>query len=297
MVKVTAYKNKLCQYEQRGASILEVILSSAIILIVTPFLYNQIVDTTHTIQDINTANKIISLKDAVINYVRLNQNKWPDVAQIKMDDNDVKSISNLIHTAFIDQYQVMGATVTDVYLAFDLNETELRTVGVAKHIGQEASVVSGDGVAYGETWAVTAPDFKPGDLIYRVSRDFDAEDKLKYLHRGTMGEDNLNTMQRDLYMGYSNIFNVGTIDALFADLRNIQTTFVEADYMEADTIYFSAGANMNAEKVSIGARPSLNLVIPAGTTDKPVTLGQNSNRSDIVLSSSAPSLYPLQSTI
>ena len=68
-------------------------------------------------------------------------------------------------------------------MAFDLGKTELRKSQVARHIGTDAAVVGVDGVAYGRTWAVAAPDFKPGNLIYRSTRDYDGEYKTRFLHR------------------------------------------------------------------------------------------------------------------
>ena len=233
---------------ESGASLLEVLLAMAIVAMATPLLYSQISDTNDTLRDIAAANKIIELKDPVLNFVRLNQNDWPDVAQIKLSDEELDEISDAPKAGFIDKYAVNGATITDVYLAFDLGGTDLRTSKIAQHIGADAAVVGGDGIAYGRTWAVAAPDFKTGDLIYRISRDIDGEDKTRYLHRTETGEENLNVMLRDLNMNNNRIYDVGTIIAKSAKINNATSQFIEASRLVADTLYFSSGANLDGEQ-------------------------------------------------
>lgn len=239
--------------QESGASMMEVLLALAIVALAAPFVYKQIANTNQTIYDISRANGIIKLREPVLNFVRMNQDRWPDVAQIKLSDEELDSISELPSSAFIDKYSVRGATVTDVYLAFDLGETNLRSAQIAHHIGIDAAVVGADGVAYGASWAVAAPDFKPGNLIYRVSRDFAGVDKSKFLHRGSSGEDDLNVMFRDLNMGGFNALDVGTVTASSAKIKNASATFVDIADAVAQNVYFSSGANMDGGRVSIGA--------------------------------------------
>ncbi len=245
---MTACKCKHFSDAERGASILEVLLAMAIVAMATPLLYSQISDTNDTLRDMAAANKIIELKDVVLNFVRLNQNDWPDVAQIKLSDEELDEISEAPSAGFIDKYVVNGATITDVYLAFDLNTTDLRASKVARHIGADAAVVGDDGVAYGRTWAVAAPDFKTGNLIYKISRDTDGEDKTRYLHRTETGEENLNTMLCDLNMNNNRVYDVGGINAKSAEIRNASTQFIETSNMVANTLYFSSGANLDGEQ-------------------------------------------------
>lgn len=232
---------------------MDVLLAMAVIAIAAPFAYNQIASTNHDIQDMATAKKIIALRAPVLNFVRLNQDKWPDVAQIKLDEEELAQISPDASAGFIDKYAVVGATITDVYLAFPPATTDLRQANVAKHIGGDAAIVGADGIAYGNAWAVVAPDFKQGDLIYRITRDLSGEDKSKYLHRGTSGEDDLNVMMRDLNMGGYNVYGVGTMLAESAQVKSANALFLESDDVMADTIYFSDGASMDGGNVSIGA--------------------------------------------
>lgn len=235
----------------RGASITEVLLAMAIVAMAAPFAYNQIAQTNDTIRDIAYARKILSSRDSVLNFVRINQDKWPDVVQIKLDETELQGIAPNAIAGFIDKYNISGAVVTDVYLAFDMNKSNLRANKIAKHIGGDAGVVDFDGVAYGNSWAVSAPDFKAGDLIYRVSRDVAGEDTTKYLHRATNGEDDLNVMARDLDMASHHIYNVATVAAESVKARNANTSFLNATDLTANTVYFSSGANINGENVTI----------------------------------------------
>lgn len=241
-------RNTFLNGSECGASILEVLLAMAIVALATPFLYNQISNTNDTLRDMAEANKIIALRDPVLNYVRLNQNDWPDVAQIKLSDEELDEISEEPISGFIDKYTVNGATITDVYLAFDMNGTDLRTTQIARHIGNDAAIVGTDGIAYGRTWAVSAPDFKPGNLIYKISRDLEGEDKTKYLHRTETGDEKLNVMMRDLNMNANKVYDIGGIIAKSAKISSASVQFVDAENLVADTLYFSNGANLDGDK-------------------------------------------------
>ncbi len=245
-------KSFLFTHTQRGDSMLEVILSMAIVAMAAPFLYSQISDATDRVRDLSIANNIIAHQDSVLNFVRVNQDAWPDSAQIKLNADELKQISDAPHAGFIDQYTVQGATITDVYLAFDLGANAVRTNKIARDIGIDAAVVSSDGVAYGTGFAVAAPDFKEGDLIYRITRDTNGIDKSKYLHRASVGEQGLNTMQRDLHMGGNNMYDIGTTIAKSAGFDNAAATFIETESLTADSVYFSAGANINGGNMYVG---------------------------------------------
>ena len=237
----------------RGASMLEVLLAMAIVAMAMPVVYSQMNKVNESLRDMLDARKIIDSRDDVLNFVRLNQGSWPDVAQIRLADEELDAISELPKAGFIDKYFVNGATVTDVYLAFDLGKTKIRTNRIAKNIGTDAAVVGIDGIAYGDSWAVAAPDFKEGDLIYRISKNIIGEDKSKFLHRTEMGEENLNTMLRDLNMAGNKILDVGGIDAKSARINNVSTSFIEVGSLLSDNIYFSSGANLYADNAAFGA--------------------------------------------
>ncbi len=250
---MTVFRTRIFDDKNRGASILEVLMSMAIVAIAMPFVYSQIAETNNNIRDMAIARDITDLRPYVLNFVRLNQDTWPNTAQIRLSTEDLDSISGGIDAGFVDKYLISGASVTDVYLGFNTGATNLHTANIAHHIGDDAAIVGADGVAYGRTWAVSAPDFEPGDLVYRISRDVAGEDKTKYLHRGSSGDDDLNVMLRDLNMGGYNIYDIGGVFTSTMRTREITSTFVTANDLTAQTIYFSNGANMAGNNVSIGS--------------------------------------------
>ncbi len=247
--------NKSCIFDDnsRGASILEVLLSMAIVAMAAPFVYNQISRTNQNIVDMRVARDVTYVRNDVMNFIRMNQDKWPDTVQIKLSDEELAGISDFPHAGFIDKYALRGATVTDVYLAYDLRMDALRVADIAHHIGADAAVVADDGVAYGDAWAVAAPDFNVGNLIYRISYDYSGEDMHRFLHRGTSGEDDLNTMLRDLNMGGYNVFDVGTVTADSAKITDASASFITSPDVSADSIYFSGGAIIDGGTASLGA--------------------------------------------
>lgn len=248
---MAVFKTKIFNDINSGASALEVLLSMGIVAMAAPLVYSQISETNRNIRDMATAHEIVEQRGDVLNFIRLNQDEWPDVAQIRMTDEELEIISHGAHAGFIDKYAVRGTTITDVYLAFDINAPGVQTANIAHHIGEDAAVVGPDGIAYGRTWAVAAPEFNVGDLIYRISRDVFGEDKTKYLHRGTSGDDDLNVMLRDLNMGGYDIYDVGDVVASATRIQDVSATFVKSEDLSAQTIYFSNGANMMGGNVSI----------------------------------------------
>lgn len=248
---MTVFKTKIFTDENRGASVMEVLLALGIVALATPFVYNQISRSTQTVRDMAHAHQIMNVRDSVLNFVRMNQDKWPDIAQIRLDEEELRAISDMPVAGLIDKYSVRGATITDVYLAYEIGDDLMATSRIASHIGANAAVVADDGVAYGASWAAAAPDFEPGDLIYRITRDVSGSDTSRYLHRATSGEDDLNVMFRDLNMGGYNVYNVASIFADSVTANNATAFFVNANDIAAENVYFSSGANMDGGDVFI----------------------------------------------
>ena len=246
-------------------------MAISIIAVAAPFMYKQIERTYSDIENISVAQKIVDMQDAVLNFVRLHQEDWPDEAEIKLSDSDIREISPAIVSGFIDKRQLSGTTITDVYLAFDISDSAVRTNQVARQIGGTAAVVGDDGIAYGHGWAVSAPDFKPGNLIYRVSHNFATMDRTNFLHRAASdaivetnknaknkkqdesenAKNNLNAMLRDLNMGGKDLLSVGTLDADSVSGKNINATFIKSDDVIVDSVYFSSGANLQGNDATI----------------------------------------------
>jgi len=250
--RIFAYKSEIAA--QRGGGLVEVLLALVIISVATPFTYSMIAETTQTMHNMAIANDIISMRDGVLNFVRINQDLWPDVAQIQMSPDELIEFSDSISTGFIDKYVVHGGTIIDVYLAFEFPSMPYKRVAqIANNIGIDAAVVGPDGIAYGDSWAVTAPGFHEGNLIYKISRNLSDIDTSRFLHRGSSGEDELNVMMRDLNMGGHDVYNIGGVDGKSVRVRNLDATFVTAGTVDARTVYFSSGANINGDNIKIGS--------------------------------------------
>lgn len=248
---MTVCKTRIFANQTRGASVMEVLLALGIVALATPFVYKQIARGTQSVRDIAYAQQIMDVRDDVLNFVRMNQDKWPDVAQIRLDAEELQAISDAPVAGLIDKYSVRGATITDVYLAYELGKDLMSVSRIASHIGSDAAVVGEDGVAYGSSWAVSAPDFAPGDLVYRITRDVSGADTSRYLHRATSGEDDLNVMFRDLNMNGYNVYNTASIMADSVLANNANAFFVNAEDITAENVYFSSGANMEGGDVFI----------------------------------------------
>jgi hypothetical protein len=238
---------------QRGAGIMEILLALAIVALLAPQVYGRISETAREIRDIGTARKVMALREPALNFVRLNQENWPDTAQILLDPEELAQITDAARFAFVDKYLIKGAIVTDIYLAFDIGDDALRAARIAKHIGSDAATVMPDKVAYSASWAATAPDFRPGDLVYKVNYNFSADDNSKYLHRGTSGEDDLNVMRRNLNMGAFGIVGIGAMSAESGKIAESSASFAETAELTSSSLYFSSGANVDGNSVNVGA--------------------------------------------
>lgn len=240
----------------------------SIIAVAAPFMYNQIKRTYGDIENISVAQKIVDLQDNALNFVRTHQSQWGEEEQIQLSDEELAEISSLPVAAFIDRRQYRGTTITDVYMLFDVSPSAVRTNQIARQIGGDAAIVDDDGVAYGASWAVAGPEFKPGELVYRVSHNFSSIDRNNFLHRGASGDveqkksdttdddvdtvtNKLNAMLRNLNMGGKDLLDVGAVDAKTVVGKNVNTTFLESDDAVVDSTYFSSGANIQGTDANI----------------------------------------------
>ncbi|MBP9999129.1 MAG: hypothetical protein KBT14_00335 [Proteobacteria bacterium] len=264
---MTVYKTKIFNNESRGTSLIEVILAISIIAVAAPFMYKQIQRTYNDIENVSVAQKIVDIQDGALNYIRVHQEDWDNATEIQLTSEEVKEISPLVSAAFIDRRQFRGTNITDVYLVFRVSDSAVRTNQIARQIGGDAAIVSDDGIAYGATWAAAAPDFTPGDLVYRVSHNFSGQDRNNFLHRGASSDntqtnskdkdsqesvsDNLNAMLRNLNMGGKDLLDIGVLDAKTVSGKNANTTFLESDDAVAGSVYFSSGANIQGADADI----------------------------------------------
>lgn len=265
---MTVFNTKIFNNKSIGASLIEVILAISIIAVAAPFMYKQIKRTYGDIENISVAQRIVDLQDSVLNFVRIHQEDWPEEAEIALTPENIQEMSPMISSGIIDKRKFQGTTVTDVYLAFNISDSVVRTNQIARQIGGAAAVVGDDGIAYGNNWAVAGPGFEPGYLIYKISHNFATQDRTNFLHRAASdaivdnkrnkdqtddesGVNNLNAMLRNLNMGGKDLLNVGNLEADSVSVKNINATFIKSDVVDADSVYFSSGANIQGSDAII----------------------------------------------
>lgn len=198
---------------QRGASMLEVILAVALVLMLVPFMYYHIADMNNTVKDVALANQIVKLRDPVVDFVRVNQSEFSsdDGSAVQFTAEELASIAPLAQSGWVFRNNMVGGSSIEVYLLFSLG-TAYRTANIAKYIGSDAALVSDDNIAYSNDWAVSFDDdLTPGDLVFKITHDFSEADNDRYLHRGTIGGAHLNRMERTLNMNFNNLYNVKNI--------------------------------------------------------------------------------------
>lgn len=249
--------------QSRGASLIETLLSIAIIAAILPFAYYRLSETSRDITDISIAQRVIDYKSSMLNFARLNNQFWPNNAQIKISDEDINWITADMgsgadnirpYVGFIDKYDIKNAETVDIYLAFEIkNADNLRNAKIARAIGADAGVAGDDGIAYGVTgnWAAASQDFVTGDIVYRISVNLSDNGFDKYLHK-VETDRGLNQMQRDLYMSNHDIFDAGNLVSNTAEVSQIYANLANAATVQTAEIFFQNGANINPVDTSIG---------------------------------------------
>lgn len=198
---------------QRGASMLEIILAVALVLMLVPFMYYHIADMNNTVKDVALANQIVKLRDPVVDFIRVHQSEFLSDGgmAIPFTDEELASIAPMAQSGWVFRNNMVGASSIEVYLLFSLGAA-YRTANIAKYIGSDAALVSDDNIAYSNDWAVGFDeDLTPGDLVFKITHDFSEADNDRYLHRGTIGGAHLNRMERTLNMNFNNLYNVKNI--------------------------------------------------------------------------------------
>lgn len=246
---------------QRGASVLEVIFAIAVVLAITPFMFNQISEMSQTVRDVSAAKEITDVRNDILNYIRQNQETWTEQNNL-IPDNVLENLPTKTapRAGIVYKENIQGATATEAYLVFNIGDSRYRVSNIAKYIGPDAAVVQDDGTAYSEIWAAQGGDgftLNPGELVFRIARDFEGENRNTYLHRGTDAND-LNKMQRPLYLkndgvGLVNINNINSDEQnAFGSLASTtaETTSVNiGGHFTGENVTFYKGATIDGDLV------------------------------------------------
>lgn len=248
---------------QRGASVLEVIFAIAVVLAITPFMFNQISEMSRTVHDIAAAKEITSLRDDVLDYVRQNQESWTEPNN-PISTETLNGWSPSPSAGIVVKENIQGATATEAYLVFTLtfkhgDTTKYRVADVARYIGPDAAVVQSDGVAYSDTWGVEGSTNFPlseNQLVFRIARDFEGENKNAYLHRSS-NQNGLNKMERPLHLknniGLINIRSVNTNEVISGSINSNQVDTESVNtagkFNVLDKITFSKGVGIGYSSI------------------------------------------------
>ena len=71
--RIFSPRRKLEIKSSRGGGLVEVLLALVIVAVAAPFTYSMIAESTHAMHNMAIANDIISLRNGVLNFVRINQ--------------------------------------------------------------------------------------------------------------------------------------------------------------------------------------------------------------------------------
>jgi len=233
---------------QCGASLLEVILSIALVLVLVPFMYYQIADMNDSVRDIATARRIVKTQNDAVNFMRVKYVVLDD-GVTQLEKTELDEFAPNADYGFIEKTTENDMVSIVIYLGFKPtslgNVSEYRVANIAKYIGTDAALVHDDNTAYSQFWAVSNSKFKPGNLIYRVTHDFGIGNTSRYLHRSIAGENEngFNIMERDLNMNNKDVRNVNALDA--NELNFITMTVsgtLNASAVTSDVMRFNRGA-------------------------------------------------------
>jgi len=264
---------------ERGSNLMETLLAIGLVALMTPFVYNRVLETSNQIKDISIARQIVGWNTKMTAYIRKNQADWPTQAEVDLDQNEFYLIQNgtaarrptpaaparvaapttarlpvFPYAAFITKYAHRGGTAIDAYVAFPAGAfTALRMNNLVKTLGVDAAIVGDDSTAYSVAggWSIASKSFRAGDLVYRVSVSLPINDAVLFLHRMKLDDDKLNTMERDLIMGGHSIKDVDDVAGGLLDSKQAGAFFATADTLTADSVVFANGATIDPTNTTI----------------------------------------------
>ena len=238
--RITSAKRDITyhDYHENGASLLEMLFAIMIMAIAMPFAYRQIHDVSSNLRYMNIARDLINRTEYIKGYMRLNDALFPMDEFVEAESEDADKLVFIRRT----EYATTAFVVLQNYDLSILSANRVRSF-----IGDNAAVVEEDGVAYsaGGNWSVMIEDANPGDLILRISNMRSDNNAERFLHKTTLADDTLSTMQRDLFLGNNSIQNAGHIDARRLTANDLDINLVRVPAVRAGSLFFPNGLNLN----------------------------------------------------
>ena len=245
MKNVTCHINK----NEIGSSILEHILVLALIFSIIPIFYKNIRNISDEIKAINTAKKIIILKNSALNFIRINNKNWETDKLIKISSDNIKYVSSSINYALVNKHFEQGYYVINLYLVFTLDLPKIQIDRISKSIGSDSDIVKTNKTFFIDYKKIEHQELSENDLIFRVKLITNNSDLSKYLHKKDIS--NFNKMERNLDMNNFSIFNIATIYSDSVKTENINSKFIDSNKIKSKDTYFIEGCFIYPNNVTI----------------------------------------------
>ncbi len=234
-----------------GLSMLEVIFTLAILMMITPFMYRQMIRHTHQLQALSMAKNFKQLEEAATNYVRINEVSWGDgyeetisgVALLdRMENYGLKrpfqtypQFFTRFYFTVIKKIDSSGNEDTNAYVIIlhHPSFSALRAWQIINFLGATAGYAD-DGIVEGfqNAWRLTNWDYEDKAIVLRINWANPKEQPKNYLHTTDVAGDPVyNTMEKNLYLGagitFYDVRNAYNINPL--EENELRSGKIEAD--------------------------------------------------------------------
>ncbi|MDR0319566.1 MAG: hypothetical protein LBH81_02390 [Rickettsiales bacterium] len=257
---------------ERGASLLDVILTIGIIGISAPFLYGKIEGGAREIREIAYANHLTRLGNAARNFTALNEPLWPDNYQMEIPAEEffetlapfgATQSRNLPppRAVVFKSTSNAGVKTATAYLIADMeSSTALSAHRFARLLGPEGGVSEEGGFAYSANgqWSARIPGLEPGRIVLRISEHNLDGDRARFLHRVRVAEQpELNSMETDLGMSdggrHSSIINAKNLSGVGLEADDASAGHISAELLSANSANFQKGLRLKPDRVFINS--------------------------------------------
>ncbi|MDR0448912.1 MAG: hypothetical protein LBG89_00415 [Rickettsiales bacterium] len=255
---------------ERGASLLDVILTIGIIGVSAPFLYGKITDGAAEIRRVGYANHLTRLGGSVANYIALNESLWPDEYQVQIPADkffEVMAPFGAAESRNLPPPSVMvfkstsaaGIRTTNAYMITDMEgSTILSLHRFARLLGPEGGISEDGGFAYSGTgqWSARIPDLPPNKIVLRITEHASDTERARFMHRArALDAPELNTMEVDLGLSdagrRSSVINVKKIEGVGLEAEDAIASNLTAASFAAETALFQQGLRMAPAESSV----------------------------------------------
>ena len=263
---------------QRGAGLLEMLLTLAMFMAVLPFIYGLVSNRRESIENVRISSQIRIIQAALEEYIFENRQQLlapisANVTRVSLSDLNSLPPMNLddarVQLRTIKSRDAGGRSFVQGIVIFDSpNLTPMRTRQIALATGASAGFADGRVLhgAFG-TWQMPAHRAEaalgPHSVLAETRTFRSSED---FIHRLPSGSTSDATMRSDLFMGghdIESVRNITAIGARFLEMADVDT--IEAQRMSVrNRLDWTAGLTVIGEAVVNGNMSSDNRNITTG---------------------------------